>query len=69
MLINLCTLEGSMFAITRNTFATSEFDIHIFVPLRTYLPSLNSAVVFNENASDPELGSDKQKLPTYNKIK
>lgn len=59
----ILTFEGSAFAITTNTFAISELDIHIFVPFITYLSPTNLAVVLRENASEPELGSDKQKLP------
>lgn len=54
------TLSGSALAITMNTFAISEFDIHIFVPFIINLLPTFLAVVFNAKASDPELGSDKQ---------
>lgn len=57
------TFSGAAFAMTIYTSAISEFDIHIFVPFKTYLSPTNLAVVFKANASEPEFGSDKQKLP------
>lgn len=64
----LLTLEGSALAMTRNTPATSELEIHIFDPLMTYsLPSF-FATVFRAKASEPEVGSVRQKLPAWKEV-
>lgn len=59
----ILTAEVSALAMTRNTPATSEFEIHILDPLIKKCSPSFLAVVFSEKASDPERGSVKQKLP------
>jgi hypothetical protein len=48
----------------RNTSASYEFVIHIFEPLMIQLSPSFVARVWRANASEPETGSDKQKLPS-----
>lgn len=62
--MKLTTLDGSALAITRNIPARSEFEIHILEPVSKKSSLSFLATVFSANASDPDNGSLKQKLPT-----
>jgi len=53
----------------RNTSASCEFVIHIFEPLIIQWSPSFVARVWRANASDPEAGSDKQKLPSYRAVR
>lgn len=53
----------------RNTSASYEFVIHIFEPLMIHLSPSFVARVWRANASEPEAGSDRQKLPSYEFIR
>lgn len=60
----LYPLLGSTLAKMRNISASCEFVIHILEPLTTQLFPSFFARVCNAKASEPDAGSDKQKLPS-----
>jgi hypothetical protein len=57
--------DARKLAKTRNTSASYEFVTHILELLIIQLSPSYVARVWRANASEPEAGSDKQKLPSY----
>ena len=58
-----CAFSGSVWAKTSATFATLPSEIHIFWPLIRQPPSIRSARVLIDAASEPESGSVRPKHP------
>jgi hypothetical protein len=53
----------------KNTSASYEFVIHIFEPLMVQLSPSFIARAWRANASEPEAGSDRQKLPSCESVR